>query len=100
MSLEGYESPISFEIKELLEKRVDEIMEKREDFIVNTISEQIGIKIDKSRLIAALNFDKSQYQEAYENGYNSGYEDAQNDLLNDILPLFGLDISQFKGDGE
>lgn len=38
--------------------------------------------------------------EVHKNGYDSGYEDASNDLLNDILPLFGLDISQFKRDGE
>lgn len=34
--------------------------------------------------------------EVRKNGYDSGYEDASNDLLCDILPLFGLDISQFK----
>ena len=38
--------------------------------------------------------------EVRKNGYDSGYEDASNDLLKDILPLFGLDISQFKKDGE
>lgn len=38
--------------------------------------------------------------EVRKNGYDSGYEDASNDLLNDILPLFGLDISQFKKDDE
>jgi len=94
MSQEGYESPIRVITKEIH----NEITEKREDTIVGIISEEIGVEVDKKRLLAALNFDRTQYQEAYKKGYDSGYEDAENDILADILPIFGLDLSNFKKD--
>ena len=90
----NYESPIIMEIQKVSQ----DITDQRENKILAVIQEEIGIKIDKPRLMAALAFDKTECEKSWKNGYDSGYEDATNDILADILPIFGLDISNFKKD--
>lgn len=53
--------------------------------------------------IEALNMaiyalEQKKENEVWKLGYDSGYEDAENDILADILPIFGLDLSNFKKD--
>lgn len=88
----NYESPIELMVKDITNK----ITEQREQGLLAILSEELDVKIDKPRLLAALRFDKTECEKFWKLGYDSGYEDAQNDILADILPIFGLDISQFK----
>lgn len=82
-----------------LEKNIRAILETNfsgfKDEIVDTALKNIMAIITNESEVR-----KNVYDLSYESGYQSGYEDAENDLLNDILPLFGLDISQFKKDDE
>ena len=90
----NYESPIELIVKDVTNK----ITEQRDQELLAIISEELGVKIDKPRLLAALKFDKTECEKFWKLGYDSGYEDAENDILADILPIFGLDLSNFKKD--
>lgn len=68
-SPEGYESPITGYISQLSRQ----IIEQRESAVVAQINEQIGVNVDKTELIRALNYDRNQFNE----GYKKGYRDAQ-----------------------
>ena len=66
----GYESPITGIINEM----AMQISEQRDNAIVASIGEQIGVQVDKDRLIKALNFDSQQYEKGYSVGYTDGYK--------------------------
>lgn len=73
-TLEGYESPISLYIQQIANK----IEERRENEVISTISERLGVEINKDELAKALTYDRNQYSE----GFRAGYERALFDLLN------------------
>ena len=58
-----YESPIGILIKNVQEKLENEVI---------TAIQHIGIEINKEELVAALMYDRSQYEQ----GYNRGRSDA------------------------
>ena len=65
LDFDGYESPISMEIRKIDEK----IAEERDNQILVAVQEECQIKIDKFELMRALNYDRDQY--------NKGFEDAK-----------------------
>lgn len=56
-----YESPITNYISEIIDKQ----MVERENFILVTISESIGVNVNREELIKALNYDRNQYEKGY-----------------------------------
>lgn len=56
-----YESPITNYISEIIDKQ----MVERENFILATVSEKIGIDVNREELIKALNYDRNQYEKGY-----------------------------------
>ena len=62
----AYESPIILITQQFQAK----VNEEYDNHIMNII-ESYGIYIDKDTLIAALNADRSRYEEAYQKGYNT-----------------------------
>lgn len=56
-----YESPITNYISEIIDKQ----MVERENFILATVSEKIGIDVNREELIKALNYDRQQYEKGY-----------------------------------
>ena len=57
----SYESPITYSIKEIYDKQ----MVERENFILTTVSEKIGVEVNREELIKALNYDRNQYAKGY-----------------------------------
>lgn len=66
---EGYESPITGYISRISQQ----IIEQRDNAIVEQINEQIAVDFNKEELIKALNYDRNQFNE----GYRKGYRDAR-----------------------
>lgn len=64
-TLEGYTSPITTYIEQI----ASEITERHENELVSTISERMGVSIDKKELERALNYDRAQYSEGFQAGY-------------------------------
>ena len=60
-----YKSPIELIIKQMQE----EIKEKQENLILNTIQE-MGVNVDKEELLKALKYDREQYNKGYMDGAN------------------------------
>ena len=58
-----YESPITYHIKEIYDKQMTE----RENAILVTVSESIGVDVNREELIKALNYDRNQYKKGYAN---------------------------------
>ena len=56
-----YESPITNYISEIIDKQ----MVERENFILATVSESIGVDVNREELIKALNYDRHQYEKGY-----------------------------------
>ena len=56
-----YESPITYTIKEIYDNQ----MVERENFILTTVSEKIGVEVNREELIKALNYDRNQYAKGY-----------------------------------
>lgn len=56
-----YESPITNYISEIIDKQ----MVERENVILATVSEKIGIDVNREELIKALNYDRQQYEKGY-----------------------------------
>lgn len=86
-TLEGYESPVMLYVQQIAQ----EITERRENEIVSTISERMGVSIDKTELERALNYDRDQYREGFQAGYERALFDIRLQIgqavgiLNDIL---------------
>ena len=72
--LENWESPITLDVQKLAEQ----IVEDRENKIMYTINEEIGIKLNKDQLYLAIN----NSREFYQKGYKDGYSRAKKDLIN------------------
>lgn len=81
-TLEGYESPVMLYVQQIAQ----EITERRENEIVSTISEKMGVSIDKTELERALNYDRDQYRE----GFQAGYERALFDIRLQIGQALGI----------
>ena len=56
-----YESPITNYISEIYDKQ----MVERENFILTTVSEKIGVDVNREELIKALKYDRHQYEKGY-----------------------------------
>ena len=65
-----YESPVTLQIRKIAEQ----IEEQRENQITATISEQMGVNIDKNELKRALAYDRDQYRRGYEDGWRARSE--------------------------
>lgn len=67
-----YESPVTLQIRKIAEQ----IEEQRENEITATISEQIGVNVDKNELKRALAYDRDQYRRGYEDGWRARSKDV------------------------
>lgn len=67
-----YESPVTLQIRKIAEQ----IEEQRENQITATISEQMGVNIDKDELKRALAYDRDQYRRGYEDGWRARSKDV------------------------
>jgi len=67
-----YESPITLQIRKIAEQ----IEEQRENQITATISEQMGVIVDKNELKRALAYDRDQYRRGYEDGWRARSNDV------------------------
>lgn len=67
-----YESPVTLQIRQIAEQ----IEEQRENQITATISEQIGVNVDKNELKRALAYDRDQYRRGYEDGWRARSKDV------------------------
>ena len=71
----GYESPIELYFKELSRKHEEAL----EGMIWHSLNE-MGININKERLIAIIEGDKKSYEDGYRKGYENGVRDAKKAL--------------------
>ena len=67
----GWESPIEMSYREISRQ-----YEEAEDRMVWNSLHEIGINIDKERLIAVIEGDKKSYEDGYRKGYEDGMRDA------------------------
>lgn len=67
-----YESPVTLQIRKIAEQ----IEEQCENQITATISEQMGVNIDKDELKRTLAYDRDQYRRGYEDGWRARSKDV------------------------
>ena len=80
-----YESPITYHINEIYDKQ----MVERENSILVTVSESIGVDVNREELIKALNYDRDQYKKGYADA-KAEYES----MLDKIQAEIGQKIEQ------
>lgn len=93
---EGYESPITLAIQEIANK----ITEERDDRIVAEISEQMGVKVDKTELARALAYDRDQYRKGFEAAWLAREKDVRHWIPIKTRPLTDEErksLSQYYG---
>ena len=81
-----YESPITYSIKEIYDKQ----MVEREKFILTTVSEKIGVEVNREELIKALNYDRNQYAKGYTDAkaeYAPKWTRVEDGLPEDLKPV-------------
>ena len=78
-----YDSPMALTYKELSRQHEEAV----EGMIWHSLNE-IGIEIDKERLIAILEGDKKSYEDGYRKGYENGVRDAKKALDEETKVLF------------
>lgn len=49
---------------------------QKEEHILNVIRQNIDIKIDRTELLKALQYDRDQYNKGYQDGYNTGKSES------------------------
>ena len=71
-----YDSPFELTISNIntqMAKNIDEMCWKA--------VQQVGINVDKEKLLIILKQDSERYREAYANGYDTGYEKRDDELV-------------------
>ena len=88
-----YDSPITMVTSEVYRKwgeRIDEL-------VMHAVNE-IGVDIDKDKLVAALTQDKERYEEAYQRGYDHAKnENKMKVLVEKSSDWFYHDIREYDG---
>lgn len=77
----AYKSPI-----ELLfdpEPTIKVLQDEQEKMVVQGCI-NAGVRVDRDQLIAALEYDRNQYDEGYEDGYRAGCKHTRAKILNYI----------------
>lgn len=73
---EDYDSPFNLAVSQIAEQMAAKIDEGVMQAVAN-----VGISVDKDKLVRILQQDKERYSEGYENGYRKGYEKRDNEIV-------------------
>ena len=71
-----YESPIKI-IESAMDSCYKSLVKEKEDAIIFEVKRSLGVDIDKSELLQALQYDRNQYDK----GYDDGKRDAMDELV-------------------
>ena len=66
-----YESPIKI-IESAIDSISKSLIRDKEDAIILEVKRQLGVDVDRSELLAALQYDRHQYDKGYVDGYEAG----------------------------
>ena len=83
VDMSGWESPIQMMCREISRQHE----EAAEGMIWHSLNE-MGIEIDKERLIAVIEGDRKSYEDGYRKGYEDGVRDAKKALDEETKVLF------------
>ena len=92
VDMSGYVSPIDLIYKDCAANFDKQL----EDGIMRAVTE-VGIVVDKDRLIWAIEGDRASYSDGYRRGYEVGFREAIDRLK---LFLEGYDVKEYNDDGE
>lgn len=80
MKYPEYDSPLGLIIGDLATQAAKSIDEMSWQAVLQAVQD-VGINVDKDKLLAALNQDAERYREAYANGHHTGYEKRDDEIV-------------------
>ena len=66
-----YESPIKI-IESAMDSISKSLIKEKEDAIILEVKRKLGVDVDRSELLHALQYDRFQYDKGYDDGYEAG----------------------------
>ena len=91
---ENYESPIKIKAEDATKAIIKEVNDIMEDKIVYSVSQILGVDVDRKELARALFYDRDQYAKGYADGYEKGRAVAIDAILSVINTIKGTEENE------